>query len=184
MKQDAYLGGVKKGGLTNSTEIRILLCYLIASVSPLNRQVLEDALLGEELVNYFEMAEGLDDLVRQGMATLEGDNYHITDQGRTVASTLASDLPRSVRESACRAVMRAQTWVRKEAQHKAEIIEKDGHYDVFCHIEEMGHDVFSLTFAMPDALSAELVKKQFIARGGEIYAQLVQSMIQTLDGDD
>ena len=73
MQQDVYLGGVKKGGLTSSTEIRILLCYLIATVTPLNRQALENALLGEELVNYFELMSRLDDLVKQGLAQQEGE---------------------------------------------------------------------------------------------------------------
>jgi len=181
MQQDAYLGGVKKGGLTNSTEIRILLCYLIATVTPLSRQALENALLGEELVNYFELVARLDDLIKQGLASREGEEYRITPKGRSVADTLAYDLPRSVRESAVRAVIRAQSWLRKEAQHKAEITEKEGSFQVYCHIEEMGRDVFGLTFSMPDALSAEMVKKQFIARGGEVYAQLLQSLTQPLN---
>ena len=31
---EAFTAGVKMGGLTNDTEIRILLCYLIKSVGP------------------------------------------------------------------------------------------------------------------------------------------------------
>ena len=55
MQQDVYLGGVKKGGLTSSTEIRILLCYLIATVTPLNRQALENAGISpEDMPRIFE----------------------------------------------------------------------------------------------------------------------------------
>ena len=181
MQQDVYLGGVKKGGLTSSTEIRILLCYLIATATPLSRQALENALLGEELVNYFELMSRLDDLVKQGLARQEGETYRITEKGQAVADSLAADLPRSVRESAVRAVIRAQSWLRKEAQHKAEIRETEGGFEVCCSIEEMGHNVFSLTFSMPDALSAEMIKKQFIARGSEVYAQLLQALTQPLE---
>ena len=181
MQQDVYLGGVKKGGLTSSTEIRILLCYLIATATPLSRQALENALLGEELVNYFELMSRLDDLVKQGLARQEGETYLITEKGQSVADSLAADLPRSVRESAVRAVIRAQSWLRKEAQHKAEIRETEDGFEVCCFIEEMGHNVFSLTFSMPDALSAEMIKKQFIARGSEVYAQLLQALTQPLE---
>ena len=45
----------------------------------------------------------------------------------------------------------------------------------------MGHNVFSLTFSMPDVLSAEMIKKQFIARGSEVYAQLLQALTQPLE---
>mgnify|MGYP000010207990 CR=1 FL=1 len=68
MQQDVYLGGVKKGGLTSSTEIRILLCYLIATATPLSRQALENARRGGEVVNYVELMSRLDDLVKQGLA--------------------------------------------------------------------------------------------------------------------
>lgn len=183
MPQDVYLGGVKKGAPTSSTEIRILLCYLIAALAPLTRQALENALLGEELVNYFELISGLDDLVKQGLAEQQDEEYRITDKGRIVAESLSSDLPRSVRESAARAVVRAQSWLRKEAQHQAEIVQQDGFYEVHCHIAEQGQEVFGLTFALPDSLTAELVKKQFIARGGEIYAQMLQSLTRPLEDE-
>ena len=63
---EAFTAGVKMGGLTNDTEIRILLCYLIKSVGPVTREAMEAALLQEELVNYFEFVGALNDLVAQG----------------------------------------------------------------------------------------------------------------------
>ena len=38
---EAFTAGVKMGGLTNDTEIRILLCYLIKSVGPVTREAME-----------------------------------------------------------------------------------------------------------------------------------------------
>ena len=39
MSNQAFTGGVRPGGLTTSTEIRILLCYLLKSIGiPLTRQ--------------------------------------------------------------------------------------------------------------------------------------------------
>ena len=69
---EAFTAGVKMGGLTNDTEIRILLCYLIKSVGPVTREAMEAALLQEELVNYFEFVGALNDLVAQGLA-IEGE---------------------------------------------------------------------------------------------------------------
>ena len=60
MSREAFTAGVKPGGLTNTTQIRILLCYLIRTVAqPLSRQELESALLEQQLVNYFGLAAGL-----------------------------------------------------------------------------------------------------------------------------
>ena len=39
MKQDAFSAGVEPGGLWHKNDIRILLCYILASVgAPLSRQ--------------------------------------------------------------------------------------------------------------------------------------------------
>ena len=52
---DAFTAGVRPGGLTSSTEIRLLLCYLVKNAGPIARQEIENALMEEALVNYFEI---------------------------------------------------------------------------------------------------------------------------------
>ena len=117
MAGNAFTFGVKPGGLTDRSQVSILLCYLIRTAAPLCRQDIENALLGEQLVNYFELAGSLADLEDQGLVTVdENGGYHITPKGISVTDELGFDLlPRSVRETAIRAVIRAQQWVRKAA---------------------------------------------------------------------
>ena len=116
---DAFTAGVRPGGLTDSTEIRLLLCYLVKNAGPITRTEIENALMEEQLVNYFEIGSCLDDITRQQLVTLKEDRYSITEKGRRVAQELAYDLPRSVRERAVAAVLRSQTWARKEAEYSA-----------------------------------------------------------------
>ena len=115
---DAFTAGVRPGGLTSSTEIRLLLCYLVKNAGPITRQEIENALMEEALVNYFEIGSCLDDITRQQLVTLTKGSYTITEKGRKVAQELAYDLPRSVRERAVAAVLRCQTWARKEAKYR------------------------------------------------------------------
>ena len=98
---DAFTAGVRPGGLTSSTEIRLLLCYLVKNAGPIARQEIENALMEEALVNYFEIGSCLDDITRQQLVTVQDNVYSITDKGRKVAQELAYDLPRSVREPLC-----------------------------------------------------------------------------------
>ena len=53
---DAFTAGVRPGGLTNSTEIRLLLCYLVKNAGPITRTEIENALMEEALVNYLRSA--------------------------------------------------------------------------------------------------------------------------------
>ena len=174
---DAFTAGVRPGGLTSSTEIRLLLCYLVKNAGPIARQEIENALMEEALVNYFEIGSCLDDITRQQLVTVQDNVYSITDKGRKVAQELAYDLPRSVRERAVAAVLRCQTWARKEAKYSASITEKpDGHCSVRCTVKGLDEALFCLDLGTPDRLSAELVKKQFILKGNEIYQLLVNKI--------
>ena len=182
---EAFTAGVKPGGLTDNTPIRILLCYLVKTAGPLTRDTLQGALLQEQLVNYFEFADALADVERQLLVSLDEDErYSITDKGSTVADTLAFDLPRTVRESAIRAVMQIQSWKHKAAMNRARIEEEDGEYVVWCAIGDMGSDVFRLQLAMPDKLTAETIRNNFTAHGSEIYSKVMDMLTQPSTEED
>ena len=176
---DAFTAGVRPGGLTSSTEIRLLLCYLVKNAGPLARQEIENALMEEALVNYFEIGSCLDDITRQQLVTLTKGSYTITEKGRKVAQELAYDLPRSVREKAVAAVLRSQTWARKVAEYSARSSETtDGLCSVRCQVKALDSELFCLDIGTPDRLSAEMVKKQFILKGNEIYQMLITKLTE------
>ena len=178
---EAFTAGVKPGGLTNDTEIRILLCYLIQSAAPLTRDSMQGALLEEQLVNYFEFVSALDELENQQLIQPTDQGYIITEKGAVVARTLADDLPRSVRESAILAVIRLQSWAHRAAENHAQVLHDDGGYRVVCSIRDEGQpESFRLELAMPDNLTAEEVKNRFIARGSQIYNTLLECLTQPL----
>ncbi len=182
---EAFTAGVKPGGLTDDTQIRILLCYLVKTAGPLTRDTLQGALLQEQLVNYFEFADALADVEKQQLVTLnEEQQYAITEKGSTVADTLALDLPRTVRESAIRAVMQIQSWRHKAAMNRAHVEEENGEYTVWCAIGDLGSDVFRLQLAMPDKLTAETIKNNFTAHGSEIYSKVMDMLTQPSTEDD
>ena len=91
---------------------------------------------------------------KQQLVTVDEDGrYTITRRGTTVADTLAYDLPRTVRESAIRAVMQIRSWRHRAASNRAVVQEKDGQFSVVCSIADMGSDVFRMELAMPDKLT-------------------------------
>ncbi len=179
--RDAYTAGVRPGGLTSITEIRLLLCYLVQNAGPVTQPQLEDALVGEQLVNYFEIGACLADIRQQGLVQCADGAYTITDKGRSVARELAYDLPLTVRERAAAAVAKAQLWSRKAAEYDAVITERaDGHCSVRCTIRRLREDMFCLELGMPDRLTAELVKKQFILKGNEVYELLLNKLTEDI----
>ena len=182
---EAFTAGVRPGGLTDDTQIRMLLCYLVKVAGPVKRETMQGALLQEQLVNYFEFADALAEVEKQQLVTVDEDGrYTITRRGTTVADTLAYDLPRTVRESAIRAVMQIRSWRHRAASNRAVVQEKDGQFSVVCSIADMGSDVFRMELAMPDKLTAERIKNNFIAHGSDIFPKLLNALTQPGSEDD
>ena len=132
---DAFTAGVRPGGLTDSTEIRLLLCYLVKNAGPITRTEIENALMEEALVNYFEIGSCLDDITQQKLVTLTDGRYTITEK-------------------------------------------PDGHCTIRCTIKALDQELFCLNIGTPDRLSADLVKKQFILKGNEIYQMLITKLTE------
>ena len=79
---EAFTAGVRPGGLTDDTQIRMLLCYLVKVAGPVKRETMQGALLQEQLVNYFEFADALAEVEKQQLVTVDEDGrYTITRRG-------------------------------------------------------------------------------------------------------
>ena len=78
---DAFTAGVRPGGLTSSTEIRLLLCYLVKNAGPIARQEIEH---GEDEQRRDE--EGDD----EGRQASEEDTAHLTAEARLPTASPAS----------------------------------------------------------------------------------------------
>lgn len=179
MPDFAFSAGVKPGGLTSSTEIRILLCYLLATVGePLTREEIEAALIGQQLVNYFEYATALGTLAENELLSCDEEGrYTVTEKGARIAGDLSTTLPRSVRESAVRAAISALRFSQKKRQHHARYTRlADGSYSVHCEIADSQGAVFSLDMAMPDDLTAQAVCTRFVEQGAEIYQVMLAAV--------
>ncbi|MCI6639841.1 MAG: DUF4364 family protein [Pygmaiobacter massiliensis] len=177
MPHHAFTGGVKPGGLTTSTEIRILLCYLLSRVSgPLSRQEIENALVGQQLVNYFELADALSYLCEKGHVICTEDLYTVSKSGRNLADTLETDLPRTVRETAVNTVISMQAYARKKAQYHTRHTPCANGFTVHCAIEDLGQTIFSLDLYMPDESSARAAEARFAEQGGEIFTDLLNRL--------
>ena len=83
-----------------------------------------------------------------------------------------------------RAVMQIRSWRHRAASNRAVVQEKDGQFSVVCSIADMGSDVFRMELAMPDKLTAEMIKNNFIAHGSDIFPKLLNALTQPGSEDD
>lgn len=177
MHRDAFTGGVEPGGLWNKNDIRILLCYILSSVSaPLSRESISEIVQGKALANYFEVGEALDSLQKQGHIAAQDDCFTVTESGREIAASLDATLPLSVRDKALEAAMRLVAEAKAKRENRVELTPDENGYQVTCHISGGAADLMSVSLYVPDKAQAELVKKNFYRDPEGVYRLLLAAL--------
>ena len=104
MENDAIGAGVKNGGLFNTAEIKILICYILNAVKePVPAAMLSNILHFEGIANGFEVSDAMASLAESGHIAPASDDeayYEITKSGSQVADELDSTLSLTVRKRA------------------------------------------------------------------------------------
>ena len=186
MELKAFSAGIEPGGLTLAHEIKILVCYLLHNISQkLTLSQINEALLKKGLVNYFELADAMSELLESGhiiiCSTNEKDEecYELTELGVRTAQEFSDTLPLTVREKALHSAQNLLARQKSAAENIVTVDKvKDG-YMVNLIISDIGSDLMNLSLFMPTENEADAVKRQFIRDPLLIY----KGMLALLTGD-
>ena len=179
MQQDAFSAGVEPGGLWHKNDIRILLCYILASVgAPLSRQDLSRIIQEKGLANYFEVEDALATLLKQGNITQDEQGFcAVTRGGLEIANSLDATLPLSVRDKALEAAFTLLADARSHRENRVEVAPLETGFQVTCHISGgEGMELMSISLFVPDSAQAELVKERFYRDPEQVYKLLLSSL--------
>lgn len=180
MDKDTFTGGVMAGGLTDHTEIKILICHILCDVGQLGRDDLLEALAGHGFANYFESADALSAMVAAGHIVQQEDVYTVTDSGREIAQVLLDDVPLTVRERALDIARKTARRARNRNSHKVGIIKTGTGYKVRCAVcEAAGNEIFALEVEALSRSAAQNIRDRFIDNAEDI----MRYCITTLSGE-
>ena len=181
MQNDALTAGVKPGGLIDKTEIRLLICYILAKIDqPIHREVLVELLWNEGIANYFELSDAVGALVEAQQIVAVDDEeaiFVISETGRDIADTLHDSLPLTMRQKAVRTTLRTLAKIRHDGENKVSITKaKSGGYNVKCTVLEEEAELMSVSLLVPDKLHANTIKQHFIDDPIRLYCAIVAEM--------
>lgn len=179
---DAFIQGIKPGGLRSKSEIKLLVCYIICKIdSGISKKQLNEILTGEELANYFEANEALAEVIKTGNVRIEyEDDDEIlfpTDLGKSNISQLENDLPYSVKEAALNAAFEMKTKLRRERENKIEIVPHGTGYNVTISIMDNDDKLLSVTLFVADSAQADYVKLKFLSDPVKMYSTIVALLL-------
>ena len=176
-ENEVFSAGVRPGGLLNGTQIRILVCYILANLEdPFPRQEMQAIFHAQGYANYFSLSQVIQELQKSGsICRADGeDNYTITEAGREAARELASALPRSVREGALAAARDRKNQLHSLRQgNTAEIQEADGGFTVTCTVREKNRPLMQVSLWLPLLSQAERVRSVFLRDPSKIYGGVI-----------
>ena len=178
MEKDAVSAGVSEvGGLFNTAEIKILVCYIFSSINfAIPGRMLADTLHYEGIANCFEVNDAIDALCKSGhlkSADSSDDTYSVTDAGRQIADTLKTSLPIAVKERAYRAALKMVSRFRNAKESITEISHEDGKTYITCSATDHGKPFISVKLLVADEEQALYIKDRFL-NNSNIYSEIIE----------
>lgn len=178
---DAFAGDIALGGLRNMLEIKILVCYILSRVKePMTRKQLCDCLQEEGLVNFFDLNEAIDDLLKQKMLKdeiyLEENCITVTAEGKSNAETLETTLTNTLRERSVKSALRMLARAKAERETKVDITKTESGYNVTFAIDGLGENLLTLSLYVADILQAEQLKENFLNNPSDVYSKIIDVM--------
>lgn len=177
MERDAISANVSKGGLKNTTEIKIMVLYLLMNINePLPASQIANLLHLSGIANTFEISDAFAQLSDSGLIDEPEDFpdcFVINERGRDAGQTLQSRVPFTVRE-------KSLTIARKMLERNRHIKETDisiskNEYGIYitCAALEGDKKVMSFSLQATDDDMAMRIKENFLDDPALIYRTLI-----------
>ena len=166
--------------LTEKNDIKIFILYLMRNIGyPLDFSNITDIVLQDEVVKYFDFAECFAELIETGNIAEEKDSdgetlYSITEQGKTVADDLQSDLFMMIRERSLKSALRLLSFKKRGSFVKCESTPlEDGAFLLSCRIVESKEEVMNVTLKVEDKKQLDVMMHNFKERPEAVYKGLM-----------
>lgn len=171
---DTIIAGISPGGLKETYEVKILVCYLLSALdAPLSRENITEICTGSGITDYFTLSTALGELLASGQLGEEEGYCVLTPLGRETAENLKQALPSSLRDNIVRMGMELLSRLRKENEVSAKILPDGKGFRVACSVHEGDLDFLTMTFYAPDREQAEIIARNFPKKSTEIYRGLI-----------
>ncbi len=173
--------------LTDKNDIKIFILYLLYNVHyPLDFDTINDIVVQDEFVGYFDFAECFAELLDAGHIREESTNgvdmYAITDTGIQVAVQLQSSLMSPIREKSLKSALRILSFQKSKAELKCSVDKTDdGKYSFRCSIKENGAPSMEVHFVVDSLERAQKMKANFNERPEAIYKGILAMLACEVD---
>lgn len=176
-----------KTPLNDKNDIKIFILYLLENINyPLDFVTVNDIVVQNEFVGYFDFAECFAELLDAGHIVETNINgvshYAISPTGSHVASQLQSNLLAPIREKSLKSALRLLSFQKRGAKLKCESEEcADGKYRLRCLITEGELPIMDLSLIVNSQTQLATMKRNFEERPEVIYRGMIALLAGEVD---
>ena len=177
-----------KTKLKNKTDIKIFILYLLTNVGyPLSYAEINDISVQDNFVGTLEFAECFSELLETGnileikpSEENKQASYEITEQGKSVASALQSDILGYIRTKSLKSALRYLSFQRKGFYVQTEAIQRpDGRFDLKCSVAEPNSPAMELSLIVDNRYQLNRMRHHFEENPETVY----RSILALLSGE-
>ena len=180
MENNASSAGVELGGLYNTAEIKILICYILNSIKqPVPATMLVNELHFAGLANGFEVSDAIASLTESGhIKSIDSDDesYVITDKGALIADELKTSISYTVKDRAFTVTLKMLSHIKNIEQTEFEIVRENGVPYIICSVKDSELPLMSIKVLLSDESQALAIKERFLENPAEIYLSIIEKL--------
>lgn len=171
--------------LKDKNDIKIFILYLLRHIGyPLDFVTINDIVVQDGVVNYFDFAECFAELLETGnveeLKTDGDDLYAITEQGKHVADTLQSRLLNLLRDKSLKSALRLLSFRKRGADVRCEVAPlSGGRYEMHCIVIDHHEEILHLTVVLDNETQVEKMRYNFMNKPEVVY----RGMMALLSGE-
>ncbi|MGL5972628.1 MAG: DUF4364 family protein [Oscillospiraceae bacterium] len=175
---DAFANGIRLGGLTNITDIKIIICYILDSVnSELSKDQISQILQEEEIANYFDIITSINELCEHKHIINKNDKFYISNLGKSTYTDLISTIPTSIKDRSLQSSHKNVLLHKKLKDNKVDIIKNDDGYTIECKILDFGSDLLNINLFVGTIEQAQKIKEKFLKDPTCFYHNILNFLI-------
>ena len=164
------------GFIQDDLDLKLLILYIMdRAAGPITFLQLFELALCDAGVDYFSLNQAVNHMVATGQLTFEEDRYAITDKGRRNSRICESSLPPSVRWHCDQNLIQVNDALRREAQVRAQILDKeDGTATLCLTLEDNASPLLHMALLAPSPEQAGLWGEVFRQDPSALYMGVIK----------
>ena len=174
--------------LTEKNDIKIFILYPLRNIGyPLDFTNVNDIMVQDEFVNYFDFAECFAELIDTGNVaeSVNEDGvtvYSVTEKGKEVSESLESDLYMLIREKSLKSALRLLDFKKRGSFSKCSYKElPDGKFEFSCKIVECREEIFNCTIKVDNKKMLDRMLYNFDNRPETAYRGMISLLTGEID---